>query len=84
MQIHCHRLRCSSSIFSVQSMDAYIKKLIQIQNYIQQADQCHEKGLARLYYMRAIELLQELPMEFNQCMLALESVGKQPKEILRI
>jgi hypothetical protein len=84
MQIHCHRLRCSSSIFSFQSMDAHLKKLIQIQNYIQKADQCYEKGLARLHYMTAIELLQELSMELNKCMLALESVGKQPKEILRI
>jgi len=62
-------------------MDDHDKKLIQIKNYIQQASVCNEKGLARLYYMMAIELLSELSIESNNRMLALESVGEQPKEV---
>jgi hypothetical protein len=65
-------------------MDAHIKQLIRIQNYIQQASVCNEKGLARLHYIMAIELLQELSMDLYDCMVALESVGDQPKEISHV
>ncbi len=84
MQFHCYRLRCSPSIFFFQDMDAHIKQLIRIQNYIQQASVCNEKGLARLHYIMAIELLQELSMDLYDCMVALESVGDQPKEISHV
>ncbi len=62
-------------------MDVYTKKLIQIQNYIQQATVCNEKGLARLHYLMAIKLLQELLMELHENMIALETVAEQPVEI---
>jgi len=61
-------------------MDVHIKKLNKIQNYIQLASVSDSNGLARLYYMKAIELLQELLMDLNKCMLDLENVGEQPKE----
>jgi hypothetical protein len=57
-------------------MDAQIRKLIQIKNYIQQASVCNENGFARLRYMMAIDILQEVS--------TLEHVGEQPKEILRL
>jgi hypothetical protein len=60
-------------------MDALMKQLNQIKNYIQQASACNEKGLARLYYTMAIEALTELSIELNNRILALESVGEQPK-----
>jgi hypothetical protein len=62
-------------------MDAHIKQLIRIENYVQQASVCNEKGIARLHYMMALELLQELSTELNDCITALESVGEQPKEV---
>jgi len=80
MEIHSCKLRYSS-IFSFRSMDDHDKKLIQIKNYIQKASVCNEKGLARLYYIMAIELLSELSIELNNRMLALESAGEQPKEV---
>jgi len=65
-------------------MDSLIKQLIQIQNYIQKASVCNEKGLARLHYMMAIELLRKLSMGLYDCMVALESIGDQPKEISHV
>jgi hypothetical protein len=64
-------------------MDIYTKKLIQIQNYIQEAIVCNEKGLARLDYMMANKLLEELSIEMHTRIVALESVGEQPVEIFR-
>ncbi len=65
-------------------MDAHIKQLIRIENYVQQASVCNEKGIARLHYMKALELLQELSTQLNNCILALESVGEQPEEVSSI
>ncbi len=65
-------------------MDSLVKKLNQIKDYIQQASVCNEKGLARLHYMMAIELLQKLSLELQGCMESLESVGDQPKEIFHV
>jgi hypothetical protein len=65
-------------------MDAQIRKLIQIKNYIQQASVCNENGFARLRYMMAIDILQEVSTELNDSVLTLEHVGEQPKEILRL
>jgi hypothetical protein len=64
-------------------MDVYTKKLIQIQSYIQQAIVCNQKSLARLNYMMASKLLEELSTEVHACMVAPESVGEQPVEIFR-
>ena len=63
-------------------MDAHIACLIQIKDSIKQAQACTEKGLARLQYFETIALLQKLSNNLNNCMLALESVGEQPTEIL--
>ena len=65
-------------------MDTHNKQLDRIKNYIQQASVCDEKGLACLYYLVAIELLQELSMELNNCISTLENEGEQPEEVLRI
>ncbi len=66
-------------------MDAHIKQiLIRIENYVRQASVCNEKGVARLHYIMALELLQELSTELNDCITALESVDEQPKEVSRI
>lgn len=65
-------------------MDIHIKQLIRIENYVQQASACNEKGIAHLHYTMALELLQELTTKLNNCITALESVGEQPKEVSRI
>jgi hypothetical protein len=62
-------------------MDVYTKKFIQIQNNIRQAIACNEKSLARLNYMMAIKLLEEVSTEVYASMTILESVGEQPVEI---
>ncbi|CAF0781224.1 unnamed protein product [Rotaria sordida] len=54
-------------------MDAIMKQLIQIKNYIELACMCSENGLARLYYMNADILLQKLSVDLNNCMLELEN-----------
>jgi hypothetical protein len=64
-------------------MDIHIKQLIRIENYVQQASVCNEKGITRLHYMMALELLQELSTEMKDYITALESVGEQPKEVSR-
>ncbi|CAF3685560.1 unnamed protein product [Rotaria sordida] len=46
-------------------MDAIMKQLIQIKNYIELACMCSENGLARLYYMNADILLQKLSVDLN-------------------
>ncbi|CAF0980743.1 unnamed protein product [Rotaria sordida] len=50
-------------------MDAIMKQLIQIKNYIELACMCSENGengLARLYYMNADILIQKLSVDLNK------------------
>jgi hypothetical protein len=62
-------------------MDIYVEQLMRIQYYILQAHLCQEKGLARLHYMKAIELLQEHLMNLHNSMSTLESIGEQPNDV---
>ncbi len=62
-------------------MDAHIDHLFQIKNYIQQSHLCDEVGLALLHYIRAIKSVEELSMNLNNYMMAVDSLGEQPNEV---
>jgi hypothetical protein len=62
-------------------MDTRINQLTQIANYIQNAHVNNTKGMARLHFIDAVILLQELTSDLHKSMLDLESVGEQPHDV---
>ena len=61
-----------------------MKLLAEIQYHMRKASVCNENGLVRLHLSMANESVQQLFVELNNRMLALESVGKQPEEIFYV